>query len=204
MDKDPRDKLIEVGTRLFAKKGLAAVTIRELADAAGTNSAMISYYFGGKEGLYAAVMEAHLEKIRSVIKQAQLNNLEPLEKIRRYGQGVLNIHNQSPYLIRLVFSEITNPTVHFEPVRKTIGLVALFLQQAIREGIEAGQIRPDVDPAYATVALAGILNFFFIARPLAEGFLPQGQNHEGVFNRQALDIFLNGIALHDDVADNNS
>lgn len=201
MDKDPRDKLIEVGTRLFAKKGLTAVTIRELADAAGTNSAMISYYFGGKEGLYAAVLENHLDKIRSVVKQAQLNNLDPLEKVRRYGQGVLIIHNQSPYLIRLVFSEITNPTGHFEPIRKTIGMVALFLQQAIQEGIEAGQIRSDVDPAYATVALAGVLNFFFIARPLAEGFLPPGQNHDMVFNRQAMDIFLHGIALQDGVAD---
>ena len=55
---DAREKLLVAGTELFAKKGFAGVSIRELAIAAGVNSALISYHFGGKEGLYEAVITA--------------------------------------------------------------------------------------------------------------------------------------------------
>lgn len=53
---DPRSQLIAAATPLFAVKGLAGVNVREIARAAGVNASLISYHFGGKEGLYAAVI----------------------------------------------------------------------------------------------------------------------------------------------------
>ncbi|RNC68486.1 MAG: TetR/AcrR family transcriptional regulator [Desulfuromonadales bacterium] len=53
---DPRSHLITAATPLFAAKGLSGVNVREIARAAGVNPALISYHFGGKEGLYAAVI----------------------------------------------------------------------------------------------------------------------------------------------------
>ena len=46
--------LVAAGMRLFGQKGFAATSIREIAGAAGTNVASISYHFGGKEGLRRA------------------------------------------------------------------------------------------------------------------------------------------------------
>ncbi len=55
-DADPaRHRLLRAGLRLFAQQGFAATSTRELALAAGTNVAAISYYFGDKAGLYRAV-----------------------------------------------------------------------------------------------------------------------------------------------------
>jgi AcrR family transcriptional regulator len=51
---DARHRLVQAGLRLFAGRGYANTTTRELADAAGVNVAAISYYFGDKAGLYRA------------------------------------------------------------------------------------------------------------------------------------------------------
>lgn len=52
-----REKLIEAGKRLFGLHGFEATSTRVLAAAAGVNLAAIPYHFGGKEGLYHAVVE---------------------------------------------------------------------------------------------------------------------------------------------------
>lgn len=52
-----RARLQQEALRLFAVKGLDGVGIRELAEASGTNIASIAFHFGGKEGLYAAVVQ---------------------------------------------------------------------------------------------------------------------------------------------------
>ena len=55
---DAKARLLQAAVRCFAEKGLDAVGIRELAQAAGVNSAAVSYHFGGKEGLYLAAVQA--------------------------------------------------------------------------------------------------------------------------------------------------
>ena len=51
-----REQLLAQATRIFAAKGYAAATTREICDAAGLNIASIHYYFGDKEALYRAVL----------------------------------------------------------------------------------------------------------------------------------------------------
>ena len=49
---DVRDALLNAARDLFLRYGYRAVSSRQIAAAAGANSAMIAYYFGGKPGLY--------------------------------------------------------------------------------------------------------------------------------------------------------
>jgi AcrR family transcriptional regulator len=58
-----RAQLIAHATRIFATKGFAAATTREICDAAGVNISAIHYYFGDKEGLYRAAL---LQPIREM------------------------------------------------------------------------------------------------------------------------------------------
>jgi AcrR family transcriptional regulator len=55
-DNSARCRLIEAATKLFAEHGLDGTSTRDIAKAADLNISLISYYFGGKEGLYKAVI----------------------------------------------------------------------------------------------------------------------------------------------------
>ncbi|RYD90762.1 MAG: TetR/AcrR family transcriptional regulator, partial [Sphingobacteriales bacterium] len=50
-------QIMRTAESLFAQKGYDGASVRDIAEAAGVNSAMISYYFGSKEGLIKALFE---------------------------------------------------------------------------------------------------------------------------------------------------
>ena len=58
---DAKQRLIEAGLEIFGAFNLEGATTRQLAERAGVNQAAIPYYFGGKEGLYLAVIQYMLE-----------------------------------------------------------------------------------------------------------------------------------------------
>jgi TetR/AcrR family transcriptional regulator, regulator of cefoperazone and chloramphenicol sensitivity len=58
-----RARLLEEAKKIFAEKGYAKASTREICAAAGLNSAAISYHFGGKEELYRAVLLGPIEEI---------------------------------------------------------------------------------------------------------------------------------------------
>ena len=78
-----RSQSLTAATPLFALKGLHGVSVRELARSAGANLAMISYHFGGKDGLYAAVVAEQFAFFRQMAEVAS-TNINPAEKFRSY------------------------------------------------------------------------------------------------------------------------
>lgn len=54
---ETRTLLLRAGLQLFSRGGIDGVRTRQLAEAAGTNQSAIPYHFGGKQGLYVAVLE---------------------------------------------------------------------------------------------------------------------------------------------------
>ncbi len=56
-DQSTRRRLLEAAGQVFADKGFDRATGKEICERAGTNTAAVNYYFGGMEGLYAAVLE---------------------------------------------------------------------------------------------------------------------------------------------------
>jgi AcrR family transcriptional regulator len=59
------DKLLAAAEGLFAAHGYNGVSVRELAAAAGVNSALVAYHFGSKEGLLSEVYRRHCEKMNA-------------------------------------------------------------------------------------------------------------------------------------------
>lgn len=56
------DRLLDAAEELFAARGFDSVSTREIADAAGVNLAGIRYHFGGKRGLYLAVLRRAMDR----------------------------------------------------------------------------------------------------------------------------------------------
>lgn len=65
-----REKIFQAGAKLFAERSFNTVGIRDIAREADVNSAMISYYFGGKAGLLREIFSAFSERMVAVIRQS--------------------------------------------------------------------------------------------------------------------------------------
>ena len=75
-------QIMESAEKLFAEKGFAGTSVRDIADEAGVNLAMISYYFGSKEKLLEAIFRYRGEYIKlqleNMIQNKTMNSLEKM------------------------------------------------------------------------------------------------------------------------------
>ncbi len=83
-----RDKLIQSAARLFASKGFREVSVREIAAHAGVNSALVGYYFRGKQALFNEVYRAHAaplaqERMRRLTAITQKGRKPSVEELLR-------------------------------------------------------------------------------------------------------------------------
>jgi len=72
--KQRREQLIEVGRKLFADKGFEATTVEEIAAKAGVSKPVVYEHFGGKEGLYAVVVDREIRSLLDGITGALTSN----------------------------------------------------------------------------------------------------------------------------------
>ena len=61
-----RQQLLDIGRRLFAERGLEGTSIEEIAAQAGVSKPVVYEHFGGKEGLYAVVVDREVERLTTV------------------------------------------------------------------------------------------------------------------------------------------
>jgi TetR/AcrR family transcriptional regulator, regulator of cefoperazone and chloramphenicol sensitivity len=92
-----RRRLLEAAGQIFADKGFDRATGKEICERAGTNTAAVNYYFGGMEGLYAAVLwEAH-------------NRFVTFEMASAAVAGQTDVKGRLEAIIRLIIRTITGP-----------------------------------------------------------------------------------------------
>ncbi|HEX4830732.1 MAG TPA: TetR/AcrR family transcriptional regulator [Trebonia sp.] len=63
--KERRQQLLDIGRRLFAERGFEGTSIEEIAAQAGVSKPVVYEHFGGKEGLYAVVVDREVERLLS-------------------------------------------------------------------------------------------------------------------------------------------
>lgn len=68
--KQRREQLIAVGRTLFAERGFDGASVEEVAARAGVTKPVVYEHFGGKEGLYAVVVDREMQRLEEVITQA--------------------------------------------------------------------------------------------------------------------------------------
>ena len=92
---DKREHILIVAEELFAEKGFDGTSVRDIAQQAGVNLAMISYYFGSKEKLLEALVELRASYAYGILEELNKDqSLSPWDKIDRlvdfYVDRVLN------------------------------------------------------------------------------------------------------------------
>src|SRR5919108_1521442 len=77
-----RDALLTAGAELFAERGYDGVPVAAIAQKAGVNKAMINYHFGGKRGLYLAIVSATFTEIIARV-EALADSSRPAPEVLR-------------------------------------------------------------------------------------------------------------------------
>lgn len=192
-DKDCRENIIASAIPLFAAKGLNGVSVRELASASGVNLSMISYYFGGKEGLYAAVLTEQFA-ILGKLEEIEQMDIDTLQKFELYVRATVSRYRKSPYLLRFYTSELTNPTACFETIVKpAIKKVVQMLLDTLTDGLTHEKFREGLDPADTVLALAGMINFYFLLEPATAELIDHAAERDEKLIRHIMDIFTRGV-----------
>jgi len=135
---DPKTKILSTAVALFAERGVAGASLRELTARAGVNVAAVNYHFGSKERLEEAVFEdlaarinkKRLDSLKTVLKEAATRNESPrLEDIlETFVEPYLGDAEpgQGELLAQLILKHRLSPTelttrlmrTHFDPMAK--------------------------------------------------------------------------------------
>lgn len=90
-----RAQLIEVGREVFAERGYEATSVEVLADRAGVSKPILYEHFGGKEGLYAVIVDREIEQVVSVISTA-ISEGTPRERVEAAALAFLEYVEMHP------------------------------------------------------------------------------------------------------------
>jgi AcrR family transcriptional regulator len=90
-----RDQLIEVGRKAFADKGFEAVSMEELAERAGVSKPILYQHFGGKEGLYAVIVDREMGALVGLISEA-ISSGTPRERVEQAASAFLGYVESNP------------------------------------------------------------------------------------------------------------
>ena len=114
-DRETRARLLHAAARLFAERGYARVTVRDICKKAHANVAAVNYHFGGKDGLYRAVMRHAMETMQATTAAASEagRGLPAADRIRAYvsvfADRLLGMHHET-WIHQLMLREMSDPT----------------------------------------------------------------------------------------------
>lgn len=106
-----RKRILDVAGHLFAEQGYANTTCKEICEIAKTNIAAVNYHFGGRDGLYAAVLEEVKETMMVPLRGVVDSDIPAVEKINKFIDAmVASIFAQDSWQVRLWAREVAAPT----------------------------------------------------------------------------------------------
>ena len=142
-------QLLEAAGQEFAEKGFERTTAKEICERAGTNTAAVNYYFGGIEGLHAAVLEEARNRLFSVdaVSKAVAGKSDPkarLEAVLDVVARALTGPLSSSWVFRVLGRELVSPSSMLETKEKVILPRARQLRQFIAELMKLPEDHPVV------------------------------------------------------------
>jgi AcrR family transcriptional regulator len=161
---DTRQAIHAAATTLFAEKGYAGTSIREICARAGITKPALYYYFGNKEQLYQELILDAFNEYRKKLLSASRQGRTAREKIVNLLEAMFTFTLQRPELIRLAFRMLLTP----EKTSPQIDYVELgqfdqrLMRELIREGIKNGELKgnpQEIAEALSGIATLHILDF---------------------------------------------
>ena len=151
MSKEPRDRheqILAVAARLFARKGVAATTVREIADEVGILSGSLYHHFDSKEAMVDQILAPYLRDLRAACEEALSAPSGPAARLRHLISASLQVAAAHPHATEIYQSDVNYLTQsdRFGYLTSAAADVRKTWLQVIEDGIASGAFRPDVDP----------------------------------------------------------
>jgi TetR/AcrR family transcriptional regulator len=161
LPEDTRERLIAVAKTLFAAKGFNGTTVKDLAEAAGVNISLVSYHFGGKEGLFRTCLETFgVERLAAAQRMLQpaKSSEEFRIRLRMFVEEMIQFHMKEECAARIIHRDADLELDFVEDVfkntfMKVFGTMVEFFSSAQKAGI----LRDDLDPLLMTGNVFGAL-----------------------------------------------
>jgi AcrR family transcriptional regulator len=144
-----RLNILDIATQEFADKGLAGARIDEIAEKTDSSKRMIYYYFGGKDGLYRAVLERAYGGIRDREAAQRFDAMGALDAMRALVGHTFDYHDQHPEFVRLVMNEniLHGANVaEIDGLKERNRLVIETIKTILDRGEAEGVFKAGVDP----------------------------------------------------------
>lgn len=197
---DSRARLIEVAKRLFAAHGYEGVSVRDIATEAELNISMVSYYFGGKDGLLEACLQESGQKQLDLAIRL-LTPVATAKEFKATGLTFVEKYLESRVadiaLVRLANAEMEKNSPVFDRLVKTIFVRTLaVMTEFFRGAHQKGIIPRDLDPQELAGMLHGQMNFHLRTshvRQVLTGNSLEDEATRTVVARHIYTLFFEGI-----------
>jgi AcrR family transcriptional regulator len=147
----------------FAQRGLAGARMDSIAERAGLNKRLIYYYFGSKDDLFLAVLERTYADIREAEQQLHLDEVEPVEAIRRLVSFTWHYYLDHPEFITLLNSENLHRAAHLkrsERIQEMNSPLIQLLDGVLERGRRDQLFRAGIDPVQLYISIAALCYFY--------------------------------------------
>lgn len=158
--KDVRERILDAAGRLFSSKGYYDTSMDEIVAESKLSKGAIYGYFKSKEDLFVALQDKQLEESISVLASTftpRDSAKTKLEKVIDRAFGSMVRASKESCRVNLEFN-VTAPRMKSVQRRRDDRFMALhrFLKGIIREGVEKGEFRHDVNPDSAALILLAL------------------------------------------------
>ena len=145
---DKQIQIIETAEELFADRGYDGTSVRDIADVAGVNVAMISYYFGSKEKLMEALFEHRIGSIQMRVESLlKDDSLTPFDKVNMLIDDHVERVMQKQCFHKIMISVVlTNKMPGILKAANDVKLrIAEIVSELIKDGQKKGVFKKKVD-----------------------------------------------------------
>jgi AcrR family transcriptional regulator len=154
--KERREQLLDIGRRLFAERGLDGTSIEEIAAKAGVSKPVVYEHFGGKEGLYAVVVDREVERFLSMATDL-LSGEDTMEKFEAAAVGLLRYIEDNSDGFRILVRD-SHPASGSGTFASLISDIAGQVEYILADVLKARGYDPKLAPMYAQM-LVGMVAF---------------------------------------------
>lgn len=203
-DPSTKQRILEVAAKLFADHGLEGTSVRDIAKAAGLNLSLVSYYFGGKEGLYLELIRGFAMNVKSELERiVDMFETEgsSTESIRKILTALVGNHSKirttNPHMGRILQRERFSGLPYAKEIYETtFAPVAEALVAQLVKAQKRGLIRKEINPLLIVIflqeSIIGFHNLMDCPLKITESPLVKSKNFKD-YENQLVTIFLNGI-----------